>query len=71
MPAPPRYEGTRHASVRAALAAGPMYFEELMAAAGSEDGRDIVLELEALRAEGALAREADTGRYQLNAGKVG
>ena len=33
-----------------------MVFEELMAALASDDGREVVLALEALREEGALER---------------
>ena len=45
-PEPPRFEGERFASLRAALGDGPKRFEELMAALGSRDGREIVRELE-------------------------
>ena len=47
-----------------ALEAGPKHFRELMEAAGSDDGREIVRELEALYAEGRLGRDRD-GRYVL------
>jgi hypothetical protein len=36
-----------------------------MAATGSLDGREIVLEIEALRCEGRLRRRTDDGRYVL------
>ena len=40
-----------------------------MAATGSDDGREIVVVLEALRGEGVIARDQDDGRYRLvNAG---
>ena len=65
VPEPPRYEGKRCASVRAALAEGPRYFEELMAATGSDDGREIVLALEALREEGVIEQDSNDGRYRL------
>jgi len=65
VPEPPRYEGKRYASVRAALADGPRYFEELMAATGSDDGREIVLALEALREEGVIEQDSNDGRYRL------
>ena len=65
MPEPPRYEGKRYASVRAALADGPKYFEELMAATGSDDGREIVIALQALREEGVVEQDQDDGRYRL------
>jgi UbiD family decarboxylase len=61
-PEPPRYEGERFPSVAAALADGPKFFVELMSARGSRDGREIVRELEALRAAGGLTRDAE-GRY--------
>ena len=62
VPEPPRFEGKRFASVAAALADGPKYFEELMTAVASRDGREIVRELEALRAHSALDRDGE-GRY--------
>jgi UbiD family decarboxylase len=60
IPEPPRFGGARFASVEAALADGPKYFEELMAAVGSRDGREIVLALDAIR--GRLDRD-ERGRY--------
>jgi hypothetical protein len=36
-----------------------------MTAVGSDDGRDIVLELEALRNKGRLTRDPAEGRYSL------
>jgi 3-polyprenyl-4-hydroxybenzoate decarboxylase len=62
IPEPPRFEGKRFASVAAALADGPKYFEQLMTAVGSRDGREIVRELEALRSAVKLDRDQD-GRY--------
>jgi 2,5-furandicarboxylate decarboxylase 1 len=62
VPEPPRFGGKRFPSIEAALADGPKFFEELMSAMGSRDGREIVRELEALRAKVALDRDAD-GRY--------
>ena len=64
IPEPPRFEGKRYATVEAALADGAKRFEQLMAATGSRDGREIVLVLEALRSGGRLARDAE-GRYGL------
>jgi UbiD family decarboxylase len=46
------------------LAAGPASFLELMMAAGSRDGREIVRELDALYAADRLTRN-ETGRYML------
>jgi UbiD family decarboxylase len=62
VPEPPRFEGRRFASIKAALADGPKYFEELMTAVGSCDGREIVRDLEALRTSVAVDRDQD-GRY--------
>jgi len=65
IPQPPHYQGTRFASVEAALRDGPKYYEHLMAALGSDDGREIVLTLEELRTQGRLQRDAAEGRYSL------
>jgi 2,5-furandicarboxylate decarboxylase 1 len=61
VPEPPRYAGQRFDSVEAALAHGPKFFEDLMAAVGSRDGREIVLAIDGLREKG-LDRDAE-GRY--------
>src|SRR5262245_5462496 len=65
IPKPPTYTGKRFHSVHAALDDGPKWFEELMGALGSRDGREIVRELNALRAKG-LERD-DKGRYFIKA----
>jgi len=65
IPEPPRYAGARFASIEAALRDGPKFFEELMAAVGSDDGREIVLMLEELRRAGRLQRDPAEGRYSL------
>ena len=65
IPEPPRYEGPRFPSVEHALAQGPKFFEELMAAVGSDDGREIVLALERLRRAGRLTRDPADGKYGL------
>jgi 3-polyprenyl-4-hydroxybenzoate decarboxylase len=62
VPEPPRFAGQRYASVEAALRDGPKFFEDLMSAIGSRDGRDVVRTLEALRHKGGLDRDAE-GRY--------
>jgi hypothetical protein len=62
VPMPPRFEGKRFASLEAALADGPKFFEELISAVGSRDGREVVRALEALRTKVALERDAE-GRY--------
>ena len=66
MPEPPRFAGKRFASVEAALADGPKFFEELMTAVGSRDGREIVRALDALRDKLTLDRDAE-GRYFIKA----
>jgi 2,5-furandicarboxylate decarboxylase 1 len=71
IPEPPHFKGARFASVEAALADGPKFFEDLMAAVGSDDGREIVLALEELRRQGRLARDPAEGRYSLSAGHPG
>jgi 2,5-furandicarboxylate decarboxylase 1 len=63
IPEPPRFAGTRFATIEAALRDGPKYFEDLMAAVGSLDGREIVLTLEQLHRQGQLRRDVDDGRY--------
>lgn len=62
VPEPPRFDGRRYDSLEAALADGPKFFGELMAALGSRDGREIVRQLEELRGAGRLARDEE-GRY--------
>jgi 2,5-furandicarboxylate decarboxylase 1 len=65
IPEPPRYQGVRFASVEAALRDGPKYFENLMAALGSDDGREIVRALDDLHRQGRLKRDSADGRYSL------
>jgi UbiD family decarboxylase len=62
VPAPPTFGGKRFPSLEAALADGPKFFEELMAAVGSRDGREVVRALAALRDKVALDRDGE-GRY--------
>jgi UbiD family decarboxylase len=64
IPAPPVLPPRLHENVAAALAAGPASFLELMAAAGTRDGREVLRELEAFYQQGRLGRE-DDGRYVL------
>jgi 2,5-furandicarboxylate decarboxylase 1 len=68
VPAAPTFEGKRFASVEAAIADGPKFFEELMTAAGSRDGREVVREIEALRGKRAIERDGE-GRYFFTAKK--
>ena len=63
IPTPPKYTGKKFASIKAALEDGPKWFEELMAATGSKDGREIVRELHTFRGKG-LERD-DQGKYFL------
>ena len=60
----------RFQTVREAIAAGPIYFVEIMRGLGSNDGREIALELDALRQEGILCRNSD-GQYFLGTSKKG
>jgi UbiD family decarboxylase len=65
IPEPPHYQGGRFACVEDALREGPKFFEQLMTAVGSDDGREIVLELEDLSLQGRLKRDPAEGRYTL------
>ncbi|MPZ55394.1 MAG: UbiD family decarboxylase [Rhizobiales bacterium] len=62
VPAPPTFTGNRFPSLEAALADGPKFFEELMSAVGSRDGREVVVALDALRQSRGIDRDAE-GRY--------
>ena len=64
VPAPPTFKGKRFPSIEAALADGPKFFEDLMSAAGSRDGREVVRALEDLKAKATVARDSE-GRYFL------
>jgi 2,5-furandicarboxylate decarboxylase 1 len=63
IPKPPQFDGPRFETIEAALRDGPKFFAELMAAVASDDGRDIVLALEALHDQGRLRRDPADGRY--------
>ncbi len=65
VPAAPKYPGKRFPSVEAALTDGPKFFEELMAAIASKDGREIVRTLDTLRQSGRLERDSENGRWML------
>ncbi len=67
VPAPPIFVGNRFASVEAALADGPKFFEELMTAVGSRDGREVVRVLGGLRSKLMLDRDGE-GRYFIKSG---
>jgi UbiD family decarboxylase len=62
VPAPPTFKGRRFPSIEAALADGPKFFEDLMSATGSRDGRETVRALEDLRAKATIERDGE-GRY--------
>jgi 2,5-furandicarboxylate decarboxylase 1 len=63
----PRIDGSpRYQNVEQALGARPMHFSELMASLGSKDGREIAMELDRLRGQGALSRSKD-GEWALKA----
>ena len=55
--------GAQFKTVKEALAGGPLHFAALMRALGSKDGREIVLEVEALRDQGLLDRLEDGDYY--------
>ena len=54
----------RFQTVQQALESGPMHFAKLMSMLGSRDGREIVMQIEALRDQGILERNSD-GEYYL------
>ena len=64
VPEAPRFEGRKFPSLVAALEDGPKFFEDLMAAVGSRDGREIVRALDELRRTRGITRD-DRGRYVL------
>ena len=64
VPDPPVFAPKGNRTVEEALREGPKFFRELMDATGSNDGREIVRELERFYAAGTLAR-LDDGRYEL------
>lgn len=65
IPEPPVFDGPRFASVEAALQDGPKFFQDLMSAVGSRDGREIVRILEQLRLAGRIGRDKE-GRWTLD-----
>ena len=66
VPEPPQFAGKRFGSIEEALRDGPKYFEQLMTAVASRDGREVVRALEALRDKVHLDRDAE-GRYLIKA----
>jgi 2,5-furandicarboxylate decarboxylase 1 len=63
-------EPARFQSVEEALAAGPQFYADIVAALGSADGREVAAALDALRQEGRLMRDRD-GRYALGRAQPG
>jgi UbiD family decarboxylase len=63
VPAPPQFDGPRFASIEAALEDGPKRFAELMAAAGTRDGREVVRWLEDIESTRSITRDEE-GRYR-------
>jgi 3-polyprenyl-4-hydroxybenzoate decarboxylase len=62
---PPRFQ-----TVEQALAAGPMFYADVVESLGSSDGREVACALDALRQSGRLGRDRD-GRYHLVTGEPG
>ena len=65
VPTPPRMRSgaKKYATLEAALADGPMFFSEIMAALDSKDGREIVRALEPHYQAGRVQRDRE-GRYR-------
>ena len=64
VPLPPQLPDRPCRPIEAVLAAGPATFLDLMAAAGTRDGREVLAELDRLYRAGRLVR-LDDGRYAL------
>jgi 3-polyprenyl-4-hydroxybenzoate decarboxylase len=64
VPEAPKLAPQPKTSVRQALEAGPKTFRDLMEAADSRDGRDVLIELDAVRKGVGVERTPD-GRYKL------
>jgi len=62
---PPRFQ-----TVEQALAAGPMFYADVVESLGSQDGREVACALDVLRQNGRLGRDRD-GRYHLVSGEKG
>ena len=68
----PVIEGpARYQTVRQALeGSGPLYYADIMAAIGTRDGREVAAQLDEIRLEGKLARNAN-GQYLIGTAKPG
>jgi UbiD family decarboxylase len=64
VPAPPTFDAPQFATLEAALASGPKRFEELMAAIGTRDGREVLRWLEDTGATRPITRTVE-GAYRL------
>jgi len=64
VPEAPKVAAQPKMSVHQSLESGPKTFRDLMEAAGSRDGRDVLIELDAVRNAVGLDRTPD-GRYRL------
>jgi hypothetical protein len=68
VPEAPKLRAAAKQTVHQALHTGPKSFRELMEAAGSRDGREVLIELDAVRKGVGLERGPD-GRYRLASAK--
>ncbi len=64
VPEPPKLGPPRNQTVHELLRTGPQHFRDLMEGTGSRDGRDVILDLDAVRNDVGLQR-LDDGRYAL------
>jgi 3-polyprenyl-4-hydroxybenzoate decarboxylase len=63
-------ERARYQTVEQVLAAGPMFYAQIVESLGSDDGREVACALDGLRQAGRLGRDRD-GRYHLAAATPG
>jgi 3-polyprenyl-4-hydroxybenzoate decarboxylase len=63
-------EPARYQTVEQALAAGPMFYADIVESIGSRDGREVACTIDELRQNGRLSRDRD-GRYYLRQAKPG
>ena len=62
VPKAPTYSGDKFASIEAALQDGPKFFQELMGAISSKDGREVIRWLEDQHNSQHIARDKE-GKY--------
>ena len=70
VPACSEHSSKNFASLELALKDGPKFFGELLPALNSDDGREIVIEIDRLRDKGMIGRDKE-GRYVLAGAEVG